>query len=187
MDKETLTMSNSILVAFSTIHGSTQEVAEQVAATLREQGLAVDLQPAKQVRSLDAYRAVVLGAPLFMFHWHKDALNFLARHRKALAQKPIAIFALGPVNNVEKEFVDARAMLDKELAKFPAFAPIDIQMFGGKMEPAKFRFPYNLIPAMNKLPASDIRDWAAIRAWASDLATKLQPRASRLSDASEKK
>jgi len=61
-------MPDSILVAFSTIHGSTQEVAEQIAATLREQGLAIDLQPAKQVRALDAYRAVVLGAPLYMFH-----------------------------------------------------------------------------------------------------------------------
>jgi menaquinone-dependent protoporphyrinogen oxidase len=167
-------MPKSLLVAYSTIHGSTQEVAEQIAATLRERGVAVDLQSAKQARSLDAYRAIVLGAPLYLFHWHKDALGFLARHRAALAQKPLAIFALGPVNNVEKEFQDARAMLDKDLAKYAWLAPVDVQIFGGKMEPAKFRFPYNLIPAMNKLPASDIRDWAAIRAWASDLPTKLR-------------
>lgn len=167
-------MSNSILVAFSTIHGSTQEVAEQIVATWREQGLAVELQPVKQVRSLDQYRAVVLGAPLYMFHWHKDALNFLSRHHTALAQKPVAIFALGPVNNVEKEFQDARVQLDKELAKFTWLAPVAIEIFGGKMEPAKFRFPYNLIPAMNKMPASDIRDWTAIRTWASNLPGMLQ-------------
>jgi menaquinone-dependent protoporphyrinogen oxidase len=168
-------MSNSILVTFSTVYGSTQEVAERIAATLREQGLEVDLQPAKQVRSLDQYRAVVLGAPLYMFHWHKDALNFLSKHRAALAQKPIAIFALGPINNVEKEFQDARAMLDKELAKYSWLTPVAIEIFGGKMDPAKFRFPHNLIPAMNKMPASDIRDWTAIRNWASNLPTKLQP------------
>jgi menaquinone-dependent protoporphyrinogen oxidase len=167
-------MPNSILVAFSTIHGSTQEVAAQVAATLREQGLAVDVLPARQVRSLDSYRAVVLGAPLYMFHWHRDALNFLSRQRAALAQKPVAIFALGPVNNVEKEFQDARAMLDKELKKFNWLTPVAIEIMGGKMEPAKFRFPYNLIPAMNKMPASDIRDWAAIQAWASSLPAKFQ-------------
>ncbi|CAG0986571.1 menaquinone-dependent protoporphyrinogen oxidase [Anaerolineae bacterium] len=167
-------MSNSILVTFSTIYGSTQEVAEQIAATLREHGNAVDLQPIKQVRSLDQYRAVVLGAPLYMFHWHKDALNFLSRYRTALARKPVAIFALGPLNNVEKEFQEARAMLDKELAKFTWFAPVAIEMFGGRMEPAKFRFPHNLIPAMNKMPASDIRDWTAIRTWASNLSTKLE-------------
>ena len=166
-------MANLILVTFSTIYGSTREVAEQVAATLREQGLAVDLQPIKQVRSLDQYRAVVLGAPLYMFHWHNDALNFLSKHRTAFAQKPLAIFALGPLNNVEKEFQEARAMLDKELAKFTWLTPVAIEVFGGKMEPAKFRFPHNLIPAMNKMPASDIRDWAAIRTWASNLPTKL--------------
>lgn len=167
-------MPKTILVTYSTIHGSTQEVAEQVAATLREQGGEVNLLPAKQVRSLDEYRAVVLGAPLYMFHWHKDALNFLARHRAALAQKPVAIFALGPVNNDEKEFQGAREQLDKELVKFPWLVPVTIEIFGGKMEPAKFRFPYNLIPAMNKMPPSDIRDWAAIKTWASDLASKFQ-------------
>ncbi|MGE5261753.1 MAG: flavodoxin domain-containing protein [Acidobacteriota bacterium] len=167
-------MSDSILVAFSTIYGSTQEVAERIAATLREKGAAVDLQPTKQVRSLDKYSAVVLGAPLYMFHWHKDALNFLSRHRTVLAQKPLAIFALGPLNNVEKEFQEARAMLDKELAKFPWLAPVAIEIVGGKLEPAKFRFPHNLIPVMRKMPASDIRDWAAIRDWANNLPTYLQ-------------
>ena len=167
-------MPDSILVAFSTIYGSTQEVAERIAATLREQGVEVDLQPIKQVRSLDQYTAVVLGAPLYMFHWHKDALNFLSRHRKALEQKPVAIFALGPINNVEKEFLEARAMLEKELAKFPWLAPIAIEIIGGRLEPAKFHFPHNLIPVMKNMPASDIRDWVAIRDWASSLPTKLQ-------------
>ncbi len=168
-------MSNPILVTFSTVYGSTQEVAERIAATFREQGSEVDLLPIKQVRSLDQYRAVVLGAPLYMFHWHKDALGFLSRFRKTLGQKPIAIFALGPINNVEKEFVDARAMLDKELAKFPWLTPVAIEIMGGRLDPAKFRFPHNLIPAMNKMPTSDIRDWTAIAAWASKLATQLQP------------
>jgi menaquinone-dependent protoporphyrinogen oxidase len=168
-------MTKTILVTYSTIHGSTQEVAEQVAATLREQGSAVDLLPAKQVRSLDEYRAVVLGAPLYMFHWHREALNFLSRHRTALAQKPVAIFALGPVNNDEKEFQGAREQLDKELVKFPWLVPVTIEIFGGKMDPPNFRFPYKLIPARNKMPVSDIRNWEAIRSWAGNLLSKLQP------------
>jgi len=44
-------MSDSILVAYATRYGSTQEVAETIAATLRASSLAVDVQPAKQVRS----------------------------------------------------------------------------------------------------------------------------------------
>ncbi len=167
-------MSNSILVAFATTYGSTQEVAERIADTVRSQGCGVDLLPVKQVRSLDGYHAVILGAPLYMFHWSKDALGFLSKQRAALAQKPIAIFALGPINNVEKEFQGAREQLDKELAKFPWLHPSAIEIFGGRMDPTKFRFPHNLIPAMNKMPVSDIRDWAAIAAWASKMATQFQ-------------
>ncbi len=168
-------MPNSILVGFATQYGSTQQVAEQVAATLREHGLEVDLQPVRQVRSLEKYRAVVLGAPIYMFHWHKEALGFLSRHRTTIAQRPVAIFALGPIHSEEKEFQEARAQLDKELAKFPWLVPVALEIFGGKLEPAKFRFPHNLIPAMKNMPASDIRDWTAVHTWASNLATRLQP------------
>ncbi len=168
-------MSDSVLVAYATQYGSTQEVAEAVASTLRERGLAVDIQPMRDVRSLEQYRAVVLGAPLYLFHWHKDALHFLARHREALTQRPVAIFALGPIHTEEKEFQGAREQLDKELAKFPWLRPEAIAIFGGKFDPQKLTFPHNLVPALKNMPASDIRDWTAIRAWASDLAAQVQP------------
>jgi menaquinone-dependent protoporphyrinogen oxidase len=167
-------MSASVLVAYATRYGSTQEVAEVVAATLRERGLAVDLQPMRDVRTLDQYRAIILGAPLYMFHWHRDALHFLARHQAALTQRPVAVFALGPFHAEEKEFQGAREQLDKELAKFPWLTPQAITIFGGKFDPQKLTFPHNLIPALKNMPASDVRDWTAIRAWANDLAELFQ-------------
>jgi menaquinone-dependent protoporphyrinogen oxidase len=168
-------MSTSVLVGYATRYGSTQEVAEAVAATLREWGLAVDIHPMREVRALSGYGAIVLGAPLYMFRWHKDARRFLSRHRQALAERPVVVFALGPVHDPhdEEEWQDSRAQLDKELAKFPWFAPDALEIFGGKYDPANLRFPINLL-AGNE-PASDVRDWAAIRAWASDLAAKLEP------------
>jgi menaquinone-dependent protoporphyrinogen IX oxidase len=45
-------MSASALVAYATRYGSTQEVAEAVAAMLRERGLTVDSGPMRQVRTL---------------------------------------------------------------------------------------------------------------------------------------
>src|SRR6266516_5159222 len=169
------TMSASVLVAYATRYGSTQEVAEAVAATLRERGLAVDIQPMREVLTLDQYRAVVLGAPLYMFHWHKDALHFLAQHREALTQRPVAIFALGPFHADGKEFQEVREQLEKELAKFPWLIPAAIAIFGGKFDTQKLTFPHNLVPALKNMPASDVRDWTAIRAWASDLAAQFQP------------
>lgn len=168
-------MPASVLVGYATRYGSTQEVAQQVAAALCASGLAVDVQPMREVRTLVRYSAVVLGAPLFMFRWHKDALRFLSRHRKALMQRPVAIFALGPVHDPydTKEWQDSHAQLDQELGKFPWLAPVALQVFGGKYDPAKLSFPINLF--IGKEPASDLRDWTAIRAWASSLAAKLEP------------
>ncbi len=162
-------MSASVLVAYATRYGSTQEVAETVAETLRESGLEVDLQPLQKVHNIDQYRAIVIGAPLYMFHWHKDALNFLSRYHTALTTRSIAIFALGPFHADEKEFQGAREQLDKELAKFPWLTPSAIEIFGGKFDPEKLTFPHNLVPALKKMPASDVRDWNVIRAWANDL------------------
>ncbi len=164
-------MSASVLVAYATRYGSTQEVAEAVVATLRESGLEVDIQPMRKVRTLAGYRAVVLGAPLHMFHWHRDALRFLSQYREALTERPVAIFALGPTHDDKKERQDSRTQLDQELAKFPWLTPIALEMFVGKYDPAKLRFPVNLFTG--KEPASDLRDWMAIRAWASNLVAKL--------------
>jgi menaquinone-dependent protoporphyrinogen oxidase len=168
------TLSSSVLVAYATRHGSTQEVAEAVAAELRERGLAVNIQPMRKVRTLEGYGAVVLGTAIYMFRLHKDARRFLSRHREALTRRPVAIFALGPFNDEEKEWQGVRAQLDKELAQFPWLTPVAREIFGGKFDPAKLRFPYNLVPYLKRLPASDIRDWEAIRAWASNLAEKFQ-------------
>jgi menaquinone-dependent protoporphyrinogen oxidase len=167
-------MAATVLVTYATSYGSTQEVAEAIAATLRESGLEVDIQPMGMVRTLVAYRAVVLGAPLYMFHWHKDALRFLSRHRQALCERPVAIFAGGPTGSGdEKEWQEVRAQLDKELGKFPWLTPVAVEIVGGRLDPAKLRFPYSLF--RKQMPASDLRDWTAIRAWASSLAAQLQP------------
>lgn len=173
------TMSVSVLVGYATRYGSTQEVAEAVAATLGENGFEVDFQPLRQVRALDRYNAVVIGAPLYMFHWHKDALNFLSRHRQALIERPVAIFALGPWNDDEKEFQEVRKQLDKELTKFPWLTPAAITVFGGKFDPTKLTFPHNLLPAIKNMPASDVRNWSAIRAWTNNLSNVLQSPLSR--------
>ena len=170
-------MSPSVLVGYATRYGSTQEVAEKIAATLREGGLTVDVQPVKQVQTLDGYRAVVLGAPLYIGSWLKDAQRFLTQHQTALEKLPVAIFSLGPTR-ADEGMAEVRASLDAQVGKFPWLKPVAVELFGGKYDPDKLRFPDTLlkiIPAspLHGAPASDIRDWDAIRAWGSGLAQKL--------------
>jgi menaquinone-dependent protoporphyrinogen oxidase len=166
-------MANSVLVGYATRYGSTEEVAGAIAATLGECGLEVDLRPVSEVKTANGYDAIVVGAPLFMFRWHKDALQFLSKNRGMLESKPLALFALGPVHEPhdEGEWQDSWDQLNKELEKFPWLEPLDIEMFGGKYAPEKLGFPLKLFAGAE--PASDIRDWEAIKAWARALAERI--------------
>lgn len=168
-------MEPKALVAYASKYGSTREVAEAVTAALCECALDAESRPMREVRSLDGYGLVVLGAPLYMLRWHGDALRFLALHRQALIGRPVAVFALGPFHDEPKEWQEVAKELDKELARFPWFKPVARQVFGGKFDPATLVFPWKLIPALRHMPPSDIRDWTAIHAWAKDLTGKFQP------------
>jgi menaquinone-dependent protoporphyrinogen oxidase len=177
--ERTVQMKEKVLVAYASQYGSTQEVAESIAGTLRESNLVVDLQPVKKVKSLAGYSAIMLGAPIYMGLLHKDMQSFLALHQEALAQQPPAIYVLGPLSMDEKEWQESRAMLDKELAKFPWLAPLTVEMFGGKYNPARLNLPHRLITSLpasplHGMPAKDIRDWAAIQNWAKSLVVKFQ-------------
>ncbi|MFN2298364.1 MAG: flavodoxin domain-containing protein [Anaerolineales bacterium] len=166
----------TVLFAYATSYGSTREVAEAAAAELREGGMKVDVRPAREMSALEGYGAVVLGAPLIMFAWHRDARRFLSRNRKALKRIPVAVFALGPTHEPhdEEEWRDSRAQFDRALAAFGWFHPVARAVFGGKYDPAKLSFLIRMMAG--GVPASDVRDWAAIRAWAAGLKTVLLKR-----------
>ena len=55
-------MTDRVLVAYGTKYGATAEIAEVIATTLRTAGFEVDALPARDVRSLEGYQAVVLGS-----------------------------------------------------------------------------------------------------------------------------
>jgi len=170
-------MSLPILVTWATRYGSTEEVAQAIAAVLRETGCTVATQPMRMVQSLDGYGAVVLGCALYMSFIHRDARRFLSMHHRALRDKPAALFVLGPIHPDESEFPVARTQLNKQLGKFPWFSPVVLEIFGGRWDPAKMGFPFKWLPAVKSIPVSDARDWNAIRAWARTLPIVLQPQA----------
>jgi menaquinone-dependent protoporphyrinogen oxidase len=160
-------MTGTTLVAYGTRHGSTREVAEAVADTLRGLGLEVDAIEAGHVPDLSAYGGVVLGGALYMGRWHPTALGFLERHRHALAVRPVAVFAMGPRTLEPSELEASRAQLGRALAKVPEVDPYAVAVFGGVVDPGSLRFP------LNRMPASDARDWDAIEAWAVEIAPVL--------------
>jgi menaquinone-dependent protoporphyrinogen oxidase len=101
-----------------------------------------------------------------------EGRRFLAAHREELAALPVALFVLGPIHDKEEEFVTARRQLAKQMAKFPWFAPVTQEVFGGRWAPARLGFPFSLLP-VKSVPVSDARNWTAIQAWAEALRDKL--------------
>jgi menaquinone-dependent protoporphyrinogen oxidase len=97
----------------------------------------------------------------------KVAERLLDRHRGELATLPVAVFGMGPMKMEPKEEADARKQVDANLKKVPEVDPVSVAIFGGVIDPAKLHFPFN------KIPASDARDWDAIRMWAEALPAKL--------------
>jgi menaquinone-dependent protoporphyrinogen oxidase len=155
------------LVAYATKHGSTREVAEAIAGTLAEGGRAVELCAARDVRAVEPYEGVVLGGALYTGRWHRDARAFLKQHRHALAERPVAVFGMGPRTLAANDVADSRAQLDKALAAVPEVKPLSVAIFGGVVDPTQLRFPFN------RMPASDARDWDAIGAWTALVAERL--------------
>lgn len=167
-------MPRTVLVAFATMYGSTKEVAEAIASALRGVGVDADVKPARDVKKLDGYGAVVLGAPLIVHKLQKDARGFLSRHERALKGLPLAVFALGPCKNPrdDKEWADCRGQFDGVLAGLGGLKPIAAELFGGRFDPALLKFPWNKMAGSE--PASDARDWNAIEAWAAGLPARFE-------------
>ncbi|MFI0960802.1 flavodoxin domain-containing protein [Streptomyces sp. NPDC021080] len=162
-------MTGTVLVTYGTTNGSTAEIAEAVADTLRGDGLTVRALPARSVTSVAPYDAVVVGGGLYAGRWHKDARRFVRRNRDVLAERPVWFFSSGPL--------DASAG-DRDIPPVPgvrrAMTRLDARghvTFGGCLkEGAKGRIA-KMIVSSGK--GGDFRDFDAVERWAKGIAASL--------------
>jgi len=158
-----------VLVAYASKAGSTAEAAAFIARRLSDAGLPVDLRRARNVGSLDGYRAVVVGSAIRAGQWLGEATDFVKTHKTALAARKTAFFTLcltlqhdTPAN---REKVAAYLEPVRTLLQ-----PNWIEFFAGKMDYSKLSLVPRLIAKAIKAPEGDYRDWKAIGAWADMLA-----------------
>lgn len=168
----------TVLVAYASKRGSTAEIAETIAATLRREGLGVCLERVEDVQSLEAYEAVVLGSAVYMKRWRGDARHFLKKHRKALRQAPFWVFSSGPVGDPGTDNPDW-AEPPKIVEKVEELGGRDHIVFGGRLplEPKNF-MERGMIEGTPR-DYRDRRDWAQIREWAHQIASQLAAVSSR--------
>jgi menaquinone-dependent protoporphyrinogen oxidase len=153
-------MPSKILVAYDTRNGSTVDVAETIASRFRDKGCSVEVSRARDVRDVSAIDALVVGAPIYSGSWLAGAHRLLKRVDKLPSDRRphVAIFALGPRrDDGPQDWVRPRGQFERALGKHPSIAPVSTALFGGADPP-------------KKTPRRDIRDWAAIQAWADELA-----------------
>ncbi|TFG56938.1 MAG: nitric oxide synthase [Methanomassiliicoccus sp.] len=173
------------LVAFGTKYGSTEKVALEITSVLQQKGHQadmLDLRDRKHIE-LEHYDLVVIGSGIEYGSWSKEALCFLDRNSRTLNKKKLAMFACCGDLMFDPIRVDEyRQKYLQDVADKYGLHPIDIGLFGGVLDFSKYGFLVKDILSVrntgkqgigekdidpNKL--YDLRDWSAIRKWASDL------------------
>jgi len=174
-----------ILVAYASRTGSTKGIAEFIGDKLRGRGIQVDVQEVHDVRNPGDYDAFVIGSAVYMFHWVKEARQFVSRNRTLLSSRPVWLFSSGPVGPQAK-VSEGRDLRDvsgpKEIDELREMAkPRDHRVFFGALFGDRLGstlgFTYKLIrrskAARESMPEGDYRDWKDIEVWASSITRAL--------------
>lgn len=87
-----------VLIAYGSRRGSADEIAEVIAKTLADEGVAADVADAADVRSVAGYDAVLIGGALHANKWPRAARKLILHHAKALRTRPVWLFSCGPLD-----------------------------------------------------------------------------------------
>jgi menaquinone-dependent protoporphyrinogen IX oxidase len=185
---------SKILVTYSTMSGSTVEVAHVVADRLGQDGTKVDIQPISQIMDFSSYDAVVFGAPIIL-GWHRDMVNFIVENQEALKDVPVAYFttqlhltklpeaevngvpifldpklAKPPANpdkmNISEKRGTPASCMGPALEKAPLVRPVGVGFFGGKLDYSTLKLlPKLFVKLIIRGVEGDYRNWDAIREW----------------------
>jgi len=163
-----------VLVTAASMHGATAEIAQAIARTLSEQGLAVTVLPPGDVASVEEYDAVVIGSAVYVGHWLDAAKDLVNRCRDELVTRSVWLFSSGPVGDPAGKL--ARAM-DTDPADVVsirvATGALDHQMFAGKLDRKVLTRPQRVSLLVFRGLEGDFRDWAAVQQWADGIAQQL--------------
>ena len=155
-----------VLVAYSSEHGSTAEIARAVALTLYRTGLDVDALPVSDVKDVSGYDSVVLGSAVYGGSWTEDAVAFLERFSSSLVKKEVWLFQSGPLGHSAQRTVG-------ELPFNVAFMAEQLHVnghatFGGKYDGTVGGPAARLLARAGYV--GDYRDFGKVRLWAEEVA-----------------
>lgn len=171
-----------ILVAYSSAHGSTAEVAGFMGRILTAYLADVTVADVETVDSVDEYDAFVLGSPVHAAMWLQGMLVFIDRFKDQLAEKPV-YFYLTCIRVLEEGSEDhiKNNYVHPEILKKMGVDAEDVAVFAGKLRMDAVSWDERWLLALrydgNAIPGSfnhDYRDWKAIAGWVSEIADDLR-------------
>lgn len=160
----------TVLVAYASKHGSTQEIAERIAEQLRQLGKQAEARPMDAVDNTGSYEAFVIGSAVYYGSWLKEATEWVRHNQAVLAEHPVWLFSSGPLG-IEVEDAEQQP---QELAEFQqALKPRDHRIFFGAADHHKLSFAERIALKCVGAREGDFRDWQAIETWAASIARDL--------------
>lgn len=164
---------SKILVVYGTKTGCTAGIAEKIGETLAALGASVDVKPAQDAPDAAAYDAVLVGSGVRASNWHGAVKKWVAANAEALKVRPVAFFTACLTMASEPDKADeVRAYTDPLIAE-TGVTPVDIGLFAGMNDPAKYSLPERLILKALKSPQGDFRDFEAVAEWTRAVADRL--------------
>jgi len=155
------------LVAYASRHASTREIAERIAARLRELGRETDVMPVDEVRDIDSYEGVVVGSAIYYGRWLVSAVEFVRRNRAALTGRPVWLFSSGPLGTQPGEEPAQMGELRE------ALVARGHRVFSGALDRGRLGIAERLVARAVRAPYGDFRRWDEIDAWAETIASQL--------------
>lgn len=165
-------MQFNVLVAYSSKHGSTREIAQRIGQRLRADGLSPDVRDIARVSDVSPYDVVVLGSAVYMGSWRREATEFARKHSTELAARPVWLFSSGPLG--EPSLEEPRQLTELRAA----LNPREHRVFTGALDSSKLSLPERIVVSaieaqVNHDLKGDFRDWKEIDAWADSIAQAL--------------
>ena len=152
-------METRVLVAYASKHGATAEIAEKIEQTLRQAGLQADGLPVNRVSDLKPYQAVVMGSAVYMGQWRKEVVNFLKTNEKLLTERPVWLFASGPMGKGDPVQLTKGWRFPKSIRPIiDRIRTRDIALFHGMLDMKKMNFFEKWVIKNVKAPVGDFRD-----------------------------
>lgn len=171
-----------VAVVYASKHGFTKGIAEFVRDTLLKDGVHAETYDVGDLQHPEDYDAFVIGSAVYMFHWMKEAKEFVVRNSEILASRPVWLFSSGPVGPdvKDKKGRDPRevAVSQEDIEKLKTvISPRDHRVFFGGLDSHKIGIGGWFIRRMPTDDKSrvegDFRNWNEIGEWATGIAKEL--------------